>query len=236
MRLHPACAQCGTPLTAAAAGDHAGPGERWTCPLHGETAPCWRAVEASYEAFAEHLVLSRGLPTWLPWPLPPGWSVADFGCVGGEGRRPRATFATCSGLTPEDGGVSLTVVTEEPGVGLGAHLADVPHSDPGRATSGQPAALRLRVDGVSVPLWSVPRATPGGGLRADGGDGGDREDGGDGGDRTVLAGEAQGRWLWVVITPAEAVLGLVDRASLSDASGLGPELVAVTFGADEPEA
>jgi len=174
--------------------------------------PCWRAAEVSYDAFAEHLVLSRGLPTWLTWPLPPGWGVSDFGCVGDEGAVPTATYATCSGLTPEDGGVALTVVTEEPGVGLGAHLAGVTHSDPGRATSGEPAALRLRVDGMSVPLWPVPRPVD------------------DEADVSVLAGEASGRWLWLVVNPAEAVLGLVEWAALRDASGLGPELLAVAFG------
>jgi len=174
----------------------------------------------SYEAFAEHLVLSRGLPTWLPWPLPPGWGVTDFGCVGGEGQVPRASFATTTGLTPKDGGVALTVVTEEPGVGLGAHLAGVPFSDPGRAAWDQPPAMRLRLESASVPLWPVP--TP------------SHDTAEPILDRTVLAGEAQGRWLWLVVSPAEAVLGLVDRASLRDASGLGPELVAVTFGVPEP--
>ncbi len=212
MRLHPTCAQCGTVLEG---GPAAG---SWQCPLHGTVQPCWRATEVSYEAFAEHLVLSRGLPTWLTWPLPPGWAVADFGCVGDEGEVPRATYATCSGLTPEDGGVSLTVVTEEPGVGLGANLAGVTHSDPGRSTADQPAAVRLRVDGTSVPLWAVPRPAD------------DEED------LTVLAGEADGRWLWLVVRPAEAVLGLVDWASLSDAATLGPELLAVAFGTPGPEA
>jgi hypothetical protein len=213
MRLHPACAQCGTVLVSEGATD-------WVCTLHGTVQPCWRAVEVSYEAFAEHLVLSRGLPTWIPWPLPPGWSVTDFGCVGGEGETPRATFATSTGVHPRDGGVSLTVVTEEPGVGLGAHLAGVPHTDPGRAMTGQPAAMRLRLDGASVPLWPVPGAAGG-------------EEGLE--DRTVLAGEAQGRWLWIVVTPAEAVLGLVDRAQLGDAASLGPELLAVGFGPALPE-
>jgi hypothetical protein len=213
MRLHPTCAQCGAVLEADAGG--------WACPLHATVQPCWRATEVTYDAFAEHLVLSRGLPTWLTWPLPPGWSVADFGCVGDEGEAPRATYATCSGLTPEDGGVELTVVTEEPGVGLGAHLAGVTHSDPGRAASDQPAALRLRVDGMSVPLWPVPRPW---------------HDGEDEADVSVLAGEASGRWLWLVVSPAEAVLGLIDRATLSDASALGPELLAVAFGPAAPEA
>ena len=212
MRLQPSCAQCGAPLTVGVA-EVAGGG--WTCPLHeGVTSPCWRPAEVTYDAFAEHLVASRGLPTWLPWPLPPGWGVADFGCVGAEGGTPSATFATAQGLTAEDGAVTLTVVTEEPGVGLGAHLAGATHSDPGTSAWDQPAALRLRVDGLSVPLWPVA-IEPG----TDGLD-----------DRTVLAGEAQGRWLWVVVTPAAAVLGLVDRASLSDASGLGPELLGVPFG------
>jgi hypothetical protein len=221
MRLHPSCARCGAPLV-----PEVGSGRgRWTCPLHQAVElPCWRPSEVTYESFAEHLVLSRGLPTWLTWPLPPGWAVADFGCVGAEGESPHATFATCQGLTPADGGVALTVVTEEPGVGLGAHLAGVTHSDPGREAWNQPAALRLRLGGLSVPLWPVPTVAPGTGA------------GPQAEDRTVLAGEAHGRWLWVVVTPAEAVLGLVDRASLVDASELGPELLAVGFGPVMPEA
>ena len=127
MRLHPSCARCGAPLVPAAA---SGPAA-WTCPLHEAVElPCWRPVEVTYEAFAEHLVLSRALPTWLTWPLPPGWGVADFGCVGAEGEPAHATFATCQGLTPADGGVALTVVTEEPGVGLGAFLAGATYTDP----------------------------------------------------------------------------------------------------------
>ncbi len=240
MRLRPVCPQCGAALPQPVGG--ADPGQ---CPVHGRVRACWRAVEASYEAFTEHLVLSRGLPTWLPWPLPPGWSVTDFGCVGGEGVPPRATFLTCHGLTPEDGAVSLTVITEEPRVGLGALLAAVPHNDPGRAAWDEPAAMRLRLEGTSVSLWSVattaaeagaPRDEPRGRDAADEGAGADDADDADGADdRTVLAGEAQGRWLWVVVSPAAAVLGLVDRASLRDASGLGPELVAVTFGSGASE-
>lgn len=206
MRLQPACPACGSVVT-----PHGG---AWTCPVHGARAPLWRRAEASYEAFAEHLTGARGLPTWMPWPLPPGWGVADFGCVRDDDGPPRATFVTCEGLTPTDGGVALTVVTEEPGVGLGAHLAGVPHSDPGITAWDQPAALRVRVDGVSVPLWSVA-------VQADEADGPTR---------TVLAGEAQGRWLWFVVTPAEAVLGLADRSSLVDVSQVGPELVTVPFG------
>ena len=41
-------------------------------------------------------------------------------------------------------------------------------------------------------------------------------------DRAVLAGEAAGRWLWLVVRPASAVLLLPDLPELLDVSGLGP--------------
>ncbi len=182
--------------------------------MHGETVPLWRAVEPEYDGFAEYLVLSRSLPTWLPWPLPPGWQVTDFGCVGHEGAEPRAAFVSCSGPTELDGVVEVTVVAEEPGVGLGARIAGVTHTDPGReigSSSALPA--RLRLDAASVPVWAV-----------------DTDDADEVLDRSVLAGESMGRWLWLVLRPASAALLLHDMGAFHDVSDLGPELVTLPFG------
>lgn len=184
------------------------------CPTHGATTPLWRSLEPGYDAFAEHLVHSRPLPTWLPWPLPPGWQVTDFGRVGREGEPPRATFATCSGPTELDGVAELTVLTEEPGVGLGARCAQVAFTDPGQVAGEDPAALRVRVDAATVPLWAVPTSDSDGGLL----------------DRSVLAGEAQGRWLWLVLRPAAAALSLSELPAFHDVATLGPELVVMPFG------
>ena len=185
---------------------------RWTCPTHGVTAPLWRPVEAEYDAFAEYLALVRPLPTWLPWPLPPGWQVTDFGCVAREAGDAHAAFVTCAGSTELDGVVEVTVVTEEPGVGLGARVAGLAHTDPGRSIGGAPSA-RVRIDLTSVPMWAVDTSDREGVL-----------------DRAVFAGEAMGRWLWLVLRPASAALLLHDLGALHDVSDLGPELVTLPFG------
>lgn len=204
MRLDPSCPRCADPVSGAETS--------WSCPTHGATLPLWRAEEPDYDAFAEHLVLSRPLPTWLPWPLPAGWQVSDFGCVGVEGRTPRAAFVTCTGASELDGVVELTVVTEEPGVGLGARVGGVDQTDPGREVEEGVPPVRIRVDGATVPVWAV--STSGGKETLD---------------RSVLAGEAGGRWLWLVLRPASAALLLPDIGALHDVSELGPELVTLPF-------
>jgi len=53
-------------------------------------------------------------------------------------------------------------------------------------------------------------------------------------DRAVFAGEAGGRWLWVVLRPASAMLLLQDEWILRDVSGIGPSLVELPFGGPQP--
>jgi hypothetical protein len=74
-----------------------------------------------------------------------------------------------------------------------------------------PPAARVRVDSAGVPLWPVSTSGP------------------EALDRSVLAGEALGRWLWLVFRPASAALLLGDIGALHDVSELGPELVALPF-------
>ncbi len=204
MRLEAGCPRCTDPVSGAESS--------WSCATHGATLPLWRVHKPDYDAFAEYLVLSRPLPTWLPWPLPPGWQVSEFGCVGVEGRPSRAAFVSCTGTSELDGVVELTFVTEEPGVGLGARIGGVDQTDPGREVGEGPPAARVRVDGGGVPVWSVSTS-----------------DGKEALDRSVLAGEAHGRWLWLVLRPASAALLLPDIGALHDISELGPELVTLPF-------
>jgi hypothetical protein len=68
-----------------------------------------------------------------------------------------------------------------------------------------------------VPLWAVSTSTSDLEL-----------------DRAVFAGEAAGRWLWVVLRPASAMLLLHDEWILRDVSGIGPPLVELTFGGPQP--
>jgi hypothetical protein len=53
-------------------------------------------------------------------------------------------------------------------------------------------------------------------------------------DRAVFAGEADGRWLWMVLRPASAMLLLRDDWILRDVSGLGMPLVEMPFGGPRP--
>jgi hypothetical protein len=206
MRLEAECPRC-------AALVH-GSGATVDCPTHGPVAPLWRSVDPCYEAFAEHLTISRGLPTLMLWPLPVGWQVTDFGCVGGlDGGLPLATFVTCGGPSELDGVVEVTVVSEEPGVGLAGRCGRIGHDDPGADTADDPPLLRIDVDGVSTPLWIVSTADTGGEVL----------------DRVVLAGEALGRWLWLVLRPASAALSLEQLGSLADVAGFGPALVSLPF-------
>ncbi len=208
MRLDPGCPRCPLAVT--------GAGASWTCPTHGAITPLWRAQDAEYESFAEYLALSRPLPAWLPWPLPPDWRVTDFGCVAVEGRPAVASFVSCTGPSDPDGLVELAVVTEEPGVGLAARCSGVTHTDPGREAGLGVPPTRIRVDGASAPMWAVSVTDSGaattGAL-----------------DRSVLAGEALGRWLWLVMRPASAALLLSEIGALQDVAELGPQLLNLPF-------
>lgn len=209
MTLVAGCPRCAGAVTEQ---DEAG-SSGWVCADHGPTAPLWRPESPDYDSFVEHLRRADPLPTWLPWPLAPGWQITDFGCVATPGREPRAAFAGCVGTSDLDGVVEVTVVTEEPGVGLGARVAGVDHTDPGGEVGEGPPHAKVRIEGHPVSLWSVSTSNADAAF-----------------DRSVFAGEAHGRWLWLVLRPASAALLLREVWALEDLSGLGPELVALPFG------
>jgi hypothetical protein len=209
MTLTAGCPRCTSPVSEEPDG--------WQCPDHGAISPLWRPAAPAYESLAEHLRQCSGAPTLAPWPLAPGWSITDFGCVAAPGREARASMLSCSGVTEPDGVVELTVVSEEPGVGLGARCAGTDHTDPGgEAGHGAPQA-RVNIEGVTLPMWSVSTSAHDPGF-----------------DRSVFAGEAHGRWLWLVLRPASAALLLRDEWVLADLTGLGPALIDVPFGGSPP--
>lgn len=190
---------------------------KWACDDHGPTAPLWRPPEATYEDFADHLRRTPTFPTYLPWPLGPGWRVSDFALVGEESQDAVATLTCASGVSALDGPVEVLVVAEEPGVGLGARCAGTSAADPGEEIGRGSPDVRVRIGYQSVPLWTVSTSASD-----------DRFD------RSVIAGEAYGRWLWIVLRPASAILLLRDDWILKDVSGLGPPLVELPFGGDRP--
>ncbi|MGA8255334.1 MAG: DUF6758 family protein [Nocardioides sp.] len=209
MSLSVGCPRCPAPVAEVSSA--------WVCVEHGEIEPLWRPSEVTYTAFGEHLRRSRSLPTYLPWPLSPGWSVTDFAVVGGDPDRARATMTCCSGTSALDGPVDVIVVTEEAGTGLGSRIAGTEHEDPGAEVGQGSPSVRVRIDHQVVPLWPVSTSAS------------DTE-----WDRSVVAGEAQGRWLWMVLRPASAILLLRDDWILRDTSRSGPHLVELPFGGPAP--
>jgi len=207
MSLEPQCPRCSSPVSES---DGA-----WVCPDHGTTTPLWRATRASYDAFGDHLARAEEFPTYLPWPMSPGWEVTDFGVVGGP--RAQATVTCVAGTSPLDGPVEVVVVSEEPGTGLGARCAGTLHSDPGLQIAASSPTARIRVGPQSIPLWTISTSDADRTL-----------------DRSVFAGEAAGRWLWLVLRPASAMLLLADEWILNDVSDLGPQLLEVPFGGNPP--
>jgi hypothetical protein len=208
MSLRTECPRCPAPLGPGADGGY-------LCPEHGPTRPLRRPEEASYDGFVDVLRSAGDFPTYLPWPMSPGWSITDFAVVGEDPAR--ATMTCSSGTSALDGPVDVFVLSEESGVGLGARCAGTPHLDPGAEVGAGPPPVRVRIRSQSVPLWSVSTACA------------EREV-----DRAVFAGEAGGCWLWLVLRPASAMLLLRDEWILRDVSGLGPPLVEMPFGGPAP--
>ncbi len=209
MTLAAGCPRCPSPVNRADG--------QWQCLDHGPITPLWRPATADYTSFAEHVRRAGSMSTLMPWPLVPGWAVTDFGCVAEEGHDARATFVTCAGPTEPDGVVELSVVSEEPGVGLGARCAGVDHTDPGAEIGEGPPQAKVRIDGHPISLWAVSTAECDNAF-----------------DRSVFAGEALGRWLWVVLRPASAALLLRGEWVLLDVAGLGPELMDLPFASVPP--
>ena len=212
MTLGAGCPRCASAVTGSR-DEPAG----WRCPDHGSITPLWRPDAADYAGLAEHLTRSGTMPTFMPWPLSPGWVVTDFGCVVAASGVGRASFISCSGPTDLDGVVELSVVSEEPGVGLGARCAGVQRTDPGAEIGDGPPLAKVRISNHPIALWSVLTSDSDVAF-----------------DRSVFAGEAHGRWLWVVLRPASAALLLKDEWILVDIADLGPELMDLPFGGAPP--
>lgn len=185
-----------------------------SCPRHGAVAPLWRPVDVGYDDLADVLALADPLPTYVPWPMSPGWTLADFGCVAEDGTA-YASVTRTVGSTDLDGPVEVTVVSEDPGIGLGARCAGTRAVDPGARFTEDPPAIRVRAAGRAVPLWPLDSEGDDAPLT-----------------RAAFVGEADGRWLWVIVRPAAAALLLRDEWLLADVTGFGPEALEMPFGGD----
>lgn len=163
---------------------------------------------------ADHAAALR-LPLWMPWPLPSGWQVTGHGYVG-EADKGTGTVLAFRGPHPF-GDLSeiadLLVVAEEPGTGLGSALAGLTTTDPGPTFGRGAPHLKAYVGGHPTSLWWVETAAA---------------------DRAVYAGEAAGRWLWLVLHPETAGALLVERLVLANVRDLGHEVDLLPYGELSP--
>lgn len=209
MSLMAWCPRCREVLERASAGA--------VCPVHGSRSFLWLPTEVDYDGFVEHLRAAGDFPTYLPWPMSPGWAVTEFGVVASTFEHPTATITCVSGTSELDGPVDVFVVTEEAGTGLGARVAGLLGDDPGPDVGEGRPPVKVRINSQTVPMWPVTTSNA------------DHEF-----DRSVFCGEAHGRWLWIVLRPASAMLLLRDDWILRDVSAMGPQLVEMSFGGPRP--
>lgn len=151
-------------------------------------------------------------PLWTPWPVPENWKFTGLAHTGRSVSDGSAV--TCwSGPDPFGDPAEMLLISEEAGAGVGSHFAALPVTYPGpEVGEGSPHA-RFTVEDRLVPLWAVDGVQP---------------------DRAVYAGEAAGRWLWVIVHPAEAGALMVEPMRLVDARDLGAELTVLPVGELSP--
>jgi hypothetical protein len=185
----------------------------WRCDAHGPVAPLHVTAPVGLpvlEAVRQH----ASVPLWVPWPLPPDWTVTGVAWAGDERAPACATALACSGPAPLGGVADVVLVAEEPGVGLGARYAGIGGPDPGRRlieeleTTG--AHAKVHAAGRPAPLWSIEAAAG----------------------RSAYVGEALGMWLWAVAWPAEAGYVLAEHLTLHDLRDDVPQ--PLLFGAASP--
>lgn len=206
MHREPTCPRCGAEITAPNAWSSA-----WRCAVHGDVYPRRPARSPSEEGLRALLQGTR-VPVWLPWPLPDGWLVAGFADAGDDRTGARACAVALSGPAPLGGPGDMVIVSEEPGIGLGASYAGLTGIDPGTAVFEETAPhARVRYRGHEWPLWHT-----------------DTED-----DRAAYAGEAMGNWLWAIFWPAAAGTLVVEDFELRDLRDPDQELD-LPFGAPSP--
>ncbi len=158
---------------------------------------------------------SLPVPLWTPWPVPMGWTFGGHAHTGRgdtSGHDAKATAASWSGTDPFGDPVELILVCEEAGSGVGSHFGGLSLSYPSKGVGEGPPHAKFQVDGRPMPLWGVEAPE----------------------DRSVFVGEAAGRWLWVIVHPAESSAIVVQPMQLVDARQLGAELSVLPVGELSP--
>jgi hypothetical protein len=204
MKTAPICPRCGGPLT-----EPSPWASGWHCALHGEVYPLRSPYSPSGDGL-RGLLRNAMVPVWVPWPLPAGWLATGFAGAGDDRTGTRACVVALSGPNPIGGPGEMLLISEEPGVGLGAHLAGLPGPDPGEGFAAGPPHALVGFGHHEFPLWHV-----------------------DAPDRAAFAGEVLGNWVWVVLWPDTAGVLLVEPLPLRDLRDPGLDLD-LPFGAASP--
>ena len=188
MRPEPTCPRCGGELRAPGLWSSA-----WQCGQHGTVQPYTVIPRPGPDALSHVLALAK-VPVWGPHALPVGWVVGGFACAGDERDGARAVVTCLTGPSPLGGAAELLLVSEEPGVGLGARHAGLVGPDPGAGFGEGPPDAKVEAAGHPTALWSLPT----------------------GQDCAAFVGEAKGLWLWALVWPAAAGVLLYDSLELAD--------------------
>ncbi len=121
------------------------------------------------------------MPLSLSSPVPVGWLVTGFTGAGDDLSGIRGCWFGLSGPDPVGGPGEMLVISEEPGLGLGAGLAGLDGPDPGEGFAAGPPHALVQFGNHEFPLWSVE--SPG---------------------AAVFAGEVLANWLWIILWPDTA--------------------------------
>jgi hypothetical protein len=188
VRPEPTCPRCGGELRA--------PGlwaSTWQCAQHGTVLPYTVIPRPGTDALT-HVLAQAKVPVWGPHSLPPGWVIGGFACAGDDRDGARAVATCLTGPSPLGGAAELLLVSEEPGVGLGARHAGLGGPDPGAGFGEGPPDAKVEAAGHPTALWSLPTSQ----------------------DCAAFVGEAKGLWLWALVWPATAGVLLYDSLELAD--------------------
>lgn len=163
-------------------------------------------------AMIDEAIGSLAVPLWVPWPPPTGWRFCGLAHGAVARDNGSGTVACWSGTDPFGDPVEALFICEEAGAGVGGLFAGLStHYPPPGVGVGSPHA-RFDVAGRPASVWQVDAAH----------------------DRSVYVGEAAGRWLWVVLYPAEGSAVVVSPVTLVDARDLGAELAMLPLGELSP--
>ena len=181
----------------------------WQCARHGAVQPLRPARVPSAEGL-NALRKTAAVPVWLPWPIPLGWLVTGFTGAGDDRSGTRGCAVALSGPNPVGGLGEMLIVSEEPGLGLGAGLAGLAGPDPGEGFAAGPPHALVQFGHHEFPLWSVE--SPG---------------------AAGFAGEVLASWLWIILWPDTAGTLMLEPLPLRDLRDPGQEMD-VPFGALSP--